>query len=158
MIRRRPLLAASWAAMLVVVVAALAVGTVSSGDATPAERAFDLSGRFACPQCDGQAVRDSNAGVAVEIRSEITRRVQAGESDEQILRALTDAYGAQNLLVPSAEGAASLVWAAPVVLGILAFAGLAYAFSRWTPRRGVEVDDDDRRLVEDALRRRHGDA
>lgn len=155
MIHRRPLLVASWAALVVVVLAALAIGTFSTGEATPSERAFDLSGRFACPRCDGQAVRDSNAGVAVEIRSEINRRVQAGESDDQILRALSDAYGEQNLLVPSAEGAASLVWAAPVVLGILAFAGLAYAFSRWTPRADVEVDDADRRLVEDALRRRH---
>lgn len=154
MIRRRPLLAASWASLALVVVVALAVGVLGAEAPTPAERAYALNGQFACPQCAGQAVRDSNAGVAVEIRAEITRRVQAGESDEQILRALSDAYGADNLLTPAASGAASLVWAVPVALGILAFAGLAFAFSRWTPRTDAAVAEADRELVDDALRRR----
>src|SRR5690606_10613690 len=95
-IRRRPMLAASWAALVVVVLAALAVGLLSAEEQTPAERAYALTGQFACPRCAGQAVRDSNAGVAVEIRSEITRRVQSGQSDEEILRGLSDAYGAEN--------------------------------------------------------------
>ncbi|WP_195210544.1 cytochrome c-type biogenesis protein [Actinomarinicola tropica] len=157
MIRRRPLLAASWAALALVVVVALVVGTVGGDEPTAAERAFDLTGRFACPVCDGQAVRDSNAGAAIEIRAEITRRVQAGQSDDQVLRALSDSYGSQYVLTPAASGASSLVWVLPVVVGILAFAGLAYAFARWTPRPDVEVDAADRALVDQALRERHGE-
>lgn len=157
MIRRRPLLVASWAALLVVVVVALVVGTVGGEEPTPAERAFDLTGRFACPVCDGEAVRDSNAGAAVEIRAEITRRVQAGQSDEEVLRALADSYGSRYVLTPAASGASSLVWVLPVAVGILAFAGLAYAFVRWTPRSEVEVDPADRALVDEALRERHGE-
>lgn len=155
MIRRRPVLAASWAALLVVVVAGLAVGTLATDEPTPAERSYALSGQFACPQCDGQAVRDSNAAVAVEIRAEISRRVGAGQSDDEILAALSSSYGRQFLLTPAATGATSIVWALPVALGILAFAGLAYAFNRWAPREHVEVAPADRELVAEALRRRH---
>lgn len=155
MIRRRPVLAASWVALVVVVVVGLVVGTLGGDEPTPAERAFDLTGRFACPVCDGEAVRDSNAGAAIEIRAEITRRVQAGQSEEEVLRALSDSYGSQYLLTPAASGASSLVWVLPVVVGIVAFAGLAYAFSRWTPRDDVEVDPEDRALVDEALRDRN---
>lgn len=158
MTARQRRLALSWGALAVVVLVGLAVATFSAAERTPAERARDLSGQFACPQCDGQAVRESDVGASVEIRAEILRRVQAGQSDEEILGALADAYGDHLLLTPSASGTSSLVWALPVALAVVGLAGLAYAFSRWRPRDDVEVDPADRALVEEALRRRQTSA
>ncbi|MBK5222726.1 MAG: cytochrome c-type biogenesis protein CcmH [Acidimicrobiia bacterium] len=150
---RRRQLALSWAAVAVVVVAALAVGTFAADDPTPAERVRSLSSQFACPKCVGQSVQESDAGIAVEIRAEIVRRVQVGQGDGEILGFLESKYPG-NLLTPSASGTASLVWALPVAGAVLALAGLAYAFVRWRPRDDVEVDAADRDLVDDALRSR----
>lgn len=147
---RRRLLALSWAVLAVVVVGGLVYGTLDVDEATAEERVRSLSGQFACPQCDGQSVRDSDVGVSRQIRSEITERVERGESDDQILSFLTQAYGRESLLTPSASGAASLVWAIPVFAAIIALVGVSLAFRRWRPRP-VQVTEAERELVERAL-------
>lgn len=154
---KRRVLTASWGLLAIVVVAALAVGSTNSPPPTPAERVRSLSGQFACPVCDGQAVVNSDAAIATQIRIEIASRVEAGQTDDQILSALVNAYGNQYLLTPSASGAASLAWSLPVFLGVLSFAGLGVAFWRWRPSAS-EVTDDDRELVERAMRNSPADS
>lgn len=146
----RNVLAASWAILAVVVVAALAYGTFATDEATAEERVRNLSGQFACPQCVGQSVRDSDVGISVQIRAEIADRVGQGYSDDQILSFLTQAYGRDYLLTPSASGAASLVWAIPVFGAVVALAGVAMAFRRWRPQP-VQVSDAEREIVARAL-------
>lgn len=154
---RRSGLWATWAVVGLVVVATLGIATFTADEPTPAERVRSLSGQFACPQCDGQAVRDSDVGISVEIRAEISRRVQQGQTDDEILGALADAYGDHLLLNPPATGASSLVWVLPVVAAILAAGGLAWAFARWRPAPRGDVDEADRALVEAARRDRGAD-
>ncbi len=147
----------TWGLVGVVVVITLGVATFGADEPTPAERVRNLSAQFACPQCDGQSVRDSDVGASVEIRAEIARGVQAGRSDSEILGALADAYGAHLLLNPSASGASSLVWILPVVVVIVAVGGLVWAFSRWGAQGGGDLADEDRALVDAALRERAED-
>jgi cytochrome c-type biogenesis protein CcmH len=149
---RRSGIAATWSVVGVVVVITLAIATLGADEPTPAERVRDLSSQFACPQCDGQSVRDSDVGASVEIRAEIARGVEAGRTDDEILGALADAYGDQLLLNPPATGTSSLVWILPVAGAVLAIGGLVWAFVRWRPATGEAVDDSDRELVDAALR------
>jgi cytochrome c-type biogenesis protein CcmH len=148
---RRSGVALTWAVVGVVVVVTLAIATFGAAEPTPAERARDLSAQFACPQCDGQSVRDSDVGVSVEIRAEIRRGVEAGRSDEQILGALADAYGEDLLLNPPSTGTSSLVWVIPVVAAVLALGGLAWVLLRRRPTASGPLGDDDRALVDAAL-------
>jgi cytochrome c-type biogenesis protein CcmH/NrfF len=145
-------LAVSWGVLGLVVAFALVIGSVGQPPPTPAERVRSLSGQFACPQCAGQSVLHSDVGISVEIRAEITRRVEQGQNDDQILSALVGAYGREYLLTPSASGAASLAWIIPVFAGVVALAGLVVAFWRWRPSP-TEVTDDERALVEQARHR-----
>lgn len=146
----RRLLALSWGVLTLVVAGALAFGTFDTDDPTPAERVRNLSAQFACPQCAGQSVLHSDVGISVQIRAEISDRVDQGYNDDQILSFLTQAYGRELLLTPSASGAASLVWAVPVFGAIVAMAGVVVAFRRWRPQR-VEVSDAEREMVARAL-------
>jgi cytochrome c-type biogenesis protein CcmH len=148
---QRRLLAFSWALLGVVVAAALVIGSIGQPAPTPAERVRSLSGQFACPTCAGQSVLYSDAGISNQIRAEIAQRVEAGQSDDQILSFLTQAYGREYLLTPSASGAASLAWALPVFFAVLSLAGLVVAFRRWRPTT-IDVTDDERAMVERALR------
>jgi cytochrome c-type biogenesis protein CcmH len=150
-VNRRAGLAVSWGLLAAVVVAALAIGTVAADPPTPEERVRHLAAQIACPQCAGQSVRDSDVGISVEIRAEIAQRVAQGQTDDQILSFLVQAYGRENLLTPPASGAASLAWALPVVGAVLALAALVVAFRRWRPS-SAEVTDDERELVERARR------
>jgi cytochrome c-type biogenesis protein CcmH len=147
----RARLAASWGLLGLVVVVALAVGTLAADPPTPEERVRHLSAQIACPTCAGQSVRNSDAGISVQIRAEITQRVEQGLSDDQILSFLVQAYGRENLLTPPSSGAASLAWALPVFAAILAAAGLVVAFRRWRPTP-TTVTDEERDLVERARR------
>jgi cytochrome c-type biogenesis protein CcmH len=120
-----------WGVLAVAVAVVLWFGTADREPATDAERVESLSEQIACPVCDGQSVRDSNAPVANDIRADVARRVADGQSDDEILAAMADSFGDDVLMNPPSSGTAALVWALPVVAGVVAVAGVGYAFWRW---------------------------
>lgn len=140
-----------WVVMGAVILAAFVIGT--RPDTTPRtneERSQALADGLKCPTCRSQSVADSDAPVSKEIRAEITRRIESGESDAEIRAYLTGRFGDDVVLTPAATGVTGLVWVLPVVLVVVAAAGLAVAFRRWRERPTVAVTDDDRELVERA--------
>ncbi len=145
-----------WLVVVALVLGALAVAaTDDSGPETTAERARAIAESIRCPQCMGQSVADSNATAARSIRTEIARRLEAGQTDDEIRDYVAGIYGDESLLTPPRSGVAGLVWFLPVALGVLAVGGLAAAFRRWRVPGDIEVDDADRELVASA--RRGGD-
>ena len=63
-------------------------------------------------------------------------------------------YGDQVQLIPPASGFAGLVWILPVVAVVVALVALSAAFARWRRTPDVAATDEDRALVEQALRER----
>lgn len=146
----------SYAALLVVVGTALFLGTRSAGGPpTAAERAADLSSEVRCPTCAGLSAAESEAPASLAIRKEIRRRVDMGETDDEVRSFLVGRYGYDVLLRPGATGVAGLVWALPVAALVCAMAGLALAFRRWRARAalGGTATAEDRLLVDRALQR-----
>lgn len=144
---------APWLALAVVLAVALVAGTRSGGGPrTPAQRERHIASELRCPTCRSQSALESDATAARAVRAEIHRRVAAGETDAEIRRYFVSAFGRDILLRPEGTGVAGLVWILPVVALVCALAGLAVAFRRWRPSGGAAVSDDDRRLVEEALR------
>jgi cytochrome c-type biogenesis protein CcmH len=142
-----------WAALLVVLAAALVIGTRSGSEpATAAERTESIAGRVRCPVCEGLSVAQSKSGSARAIYEEIDRQVRDGASDDDVLGYLVSRYGDGILLRPPATGISGLVWILPVVVLVGGLGVLAFAFRRWRPAAGVPTEDD-RRLVAGALDR-----
>jgi cytochrome c-type biogenesis protein CcmH len=141
---------ASWGVMAVVLVAALAVGGRDGSPPTDVERVQRITEQIRCPTCRSQSVADSDAPAAEAIREEALRRVQEGQTDEQILNYFLSRYPDDILLDPPKTGIGAIVWALPVVAVVAAVAGLAVAFRRWRPKVR-RVTDQDRALVERAL-------
>lgn len=153
--RARTLRRVSWALMAVVAVVALLYGgTGDRGPRTDAERVSELARTLACPECAGQPVSESNAAIADVIRAEIKQSVDAGMSDREIRDVFVARYGEWVDLTPSRAGLTGLVWVTPFLVIGAACGALALAFSRWrgVGSSGVHASDDDRRLVEEALR------
>ena len=90
--------------------------------------------------------------MSVQIRTQIHQELAAGERQGQILSGLVAAYGPGILEKPEARGVGLVVWVVPVIVVILAIAGLGLAFVRWRPRPCQAVSEADRALVERALR------
>ncbi len=144
----------AWLAMAAVLVVALVIGAQGrSGPMTQAERVKHIASEIRCPTCRNQSAAESDAAAAKAVRDEIQRRVQAGQSDGEIVAFMVSRYGDDILLKPQGSGVASLVWVLPVVAVVVALAGLGIAFRRWRARPGVKVSEEDRALVERELER-----
>lgn len=122
------------------------------GIETDGERVARLSESFACPECRGQSVSESNAAVAVTIRQFIRNEVTAGSTDEEIRDRLVTSYTSKVLLNPPAEGFSSLIWILPVMVFVGGSAGVGWTVSR---SRGGSRDatEADRELVAEARAR-----
>jgi cytochrome c-type biogenesis protein CcmH/NrfF len=138
--------------MLVVLVVALVIGVTQSNEPpTNAERLTTIAKTIRCPFCSGESVAESDSAVSQEIRLDIAKRLQAGQTDNQIRGALADQYGEFVLLNPAPTGVTSIVWILPVVVLVVAIAGLAAAFRRWRLGSDVHATAADRELVGRAL-------
>lgn len=86
-------------------------------------RARSIAKRLQCPICESVSVADSPAELAVQMRGVIRVKVEAGETDDQIIQYFVGRYGEGILLEPPRHGFSALVWAGPVVA--LIFGGIA---------------------------------
>ena len=144
-----------WFLLVAVAVAVLVIGTHHSSSSRPTldARVQHIAGEVRCPVCEGQTAAQSSAPASVQIRDQIQRDIQAGQTDDQILGSLVAAYGPGILEKPQASGVALVVWVVPVVGVVLAATGLGFAFARWRRRLPVTPPSDrDRVLVDEALR------
>ncbi|MEY2426528.1 MAG: cytochrome c-type biosis protein CcmH [Actinomycetota bacterium] len=148
----RPRLA--WLALVVVVGVALLLAALGADDdkASPAKQADTIARSVRCPTCRGQSVAESAAPAAQAIRRDIRRRLDAGESRDEIESYLVGRYGGDILLTPPRSGVGGLVWVVPVVVIVGAAAGLGLALQRWSRRSLAHPTDEDRALVAHAER------
>src|SRR5690242_18249578 len=68
-----------------------------------------------CPVCEGESVADSPSGLAKDMRDLIRTKLQAGESDQQILEYFVASYGDGILTEPPKRGISLGVWIGPVI-------------------------------------------
>ncbi len=87
-----------------------------------------------CLVCQGQAIADSDAEMAGDMRSLIRQRILAGESPDQIRAWLISRYGNWVTYDPPLEPVTWPLWAAPVLL-VLAGVFLARNRFRRRPRK-----------------------
>jgi cytochrome c-type biogenesis protein CcmH len=93
------------------------------------ERVRHVAMQLQCPVCEGENVADSPSGLAADMRSVIRTKVQAGESDQQILDEFVASYGDSILTEPPKRGISLGVWVGPV-LGLLVGAVLVTVLLR----------------------------
>jgi cytochrome c-type biogenesis protein CcmH len=143
-----------WLVLVALLAGGLVVAAVGdTGPRTTAERARAVSESVKCPTCQGQSVADSSSPAARAIRTEIARRIEAGQTDDEIREYIAGIYGEENLLTPPRDGFAGLIWFLPVAGMVAAVGALAMVFRRWRIPDDVDVSDEDRVLVEQARRR-----
>jgi cytochrome c-type biogenesis protein CcmH len=76
-------------------------------------RARALSHELRCMVCQNQSIDDSDAPLARDLRILVRERLQAGDSDRQVLDFLTARYGDFVLLNPRFTPQTLLLWIAP---------------------------------------------
>lgn len=76
-----------------------------------------------CLQCQNQSIKDSNVTLAADLRREIARMIEEGQTDEQIAEFLVVRYGEFALYRPRTTGKTLVLWLAPFLLVL--FGGFA---------------------------------
>ena len=87
-------------------------------------RARELSRELRCMVCQNQSIDDSEAPLARDLRLLVRERLQAGDSDANVLDFLTARYGQFVLLRPRFGLDTALLWLAPAGVLLLGVCGL----------------------------------
>ena len=69
-----------------------------------------------CVVCEGQALAESDATLARQMRAEIRRMVADGTSTSAVMEYFTARYGQEVLLTPPVARTTLLLWLAPALL------------------------------------------
>ena len=101
-------------------------------------RARVLSKELRCMVCKNQSIDDSDAPLARDLRILVRERLQAGDSDSQVLDFLVKRYGEFVLLNPRFSGRTALLWLMPLLVLLLGAGVLALAWRRH--RRAARPD------------------
>jgi cytochrome c-type biogenesis protein CcmH len=103
------------------------------------ERAREISGQLRCMVCRNEAIDESNADLARDMRLLVRERLLAGDTDAEVIDYVVERYGEYALLKPTTQGANLILWVAgPAMLLVALGIGGGYVWSR---RRGSGRDD-----------------
>lgn len=107
-------------ALIAPLLLALSLGALASGVDTyefrhpeRQARAQDLARALRCPQCQNQNLVESNSPIALDLRLEVYRWVDEGQSDEQVIARMTERFGDFVRYDPPSSAARRCCGAAP---------------------------------------------
>ncbi|WP_323951056.1 heme lyase NrfEFG subunit NrfF [Aeromonas veronii] len=79
-------------------------------------RAQELARALRCPQCQNQNLVESNSPIARDLRLEVYRWVDEGQSDEQVIARMTERFGDFVRYDPPFKSSTALLWGGPLLL------------------------------------------
>lgn len=92
-----------------------------------------------CLVCQNQTIADSTAPLAADLRREIRRMIEGGQSEAEIKDFLVDRYGGFVLYKPLFRSWNVVLWIAPAALLLLGFVTLLRIARR---RANLPIDQD----------------
>mgnify|MGYP003438952049 CR=1 FL=1 len=120
------------ALLIFVVLSAFAWAEEAKLDAAGEERVKGLAHELRCLVCQNQTIADSNADLAIDLRTQIREQIQAGKTDQQIKDYMVARYGDFVLYRPPVQSNTMLLWIAPFLLLI---GGIGFLFWQLSKRR-----------------------
>ena len=130
-----------WLRLLVVAVALSACAPAHAvqvdevlADPVLEARARTLSKELRCMVCQNQSIDDSDAPLARDLRLLVRERLQAGDSDSQVLDFLVARYGEFVLLKPRFSAHTAILWLMPAIVLFVGGITLVLAWRRYRRR------------------------
>ncbi len=110
-----------------------------------------LTQSLRCPQCQNNNIADSNATIAVDMRSKVFELLQEGKSKNDVVDYMVARYGNFVTYDPPMTASTLVLWIAPLLLVLL---GLVFLLRRKPKAQSavksqdVLTDEDNARLAE----------
>lgn len=127
-------------------------------DARQEARAQALFDDIRCVVCQHEAIADSPAGIAADMRQLVREEIAAGRSDAEIREGLVRRYGDFVLFSPPVRAGTWLLWFGPFVALVAVAAALLALARRRRPETAPLSAEEEARLAEILADRRDPDA
>lgn len=127
-----------------------------SGSEQLENRVREIAGKLRCPTCQGMSVKESDAGLSMNMKQRIRELLQAGKSEDEILQFFVDRYGEWILRSPQKKGFSLLLWILPGLIIVVAVLSLL-RYLKKRSRTAVAIDtsplsDVEKRQIENDLK------
>jgi cytochrome c-type biogenesis protein CcmH len=83
------------------------------------ERMQNLAAELRCLVCQNQTIADSNSGLAIDLRNQITEQIHRGKSDVDIKQYMVERYGEFVLYNPPFSAGNAALWIGPFLILLL---------------------------------------
>ncbi|WP_022963787.1 cytochrome c-type biogenesis protein [Halopseudomonas pelagia] len=93
-------------------------------------RFYQLSNELRCPKCQNQNIADSNSPIANDLRREIFRMLDDGQSNDQIVDFMVMRYGEFVRYKPALTAQTAVLWFAPAFFLLAGLLGLVVMLRR----------------------------
>lgn len=147
----RRLLTAAVLGLALLGTAQAAIDTYEFATEAERQRYRNLVQELRCPKCQNQNIADSDAPIAMDLRAQIFRMLEEGQSNQQIIDYLVSRYGDFVLYKPPVTARTLLLWYGPAGLLIGGFALLGVILLRRRGKSGGVVNglsaDEQQRLA-----------
>ena len=101
-----------------------------------------------CLVCQNQNIAESNADLASDLRREVYRMVEDGQSADEIAGFMVARYGDFVLYRPPLKGGTILLWVGPFVLAAIGMAALALHLRRRRQAFAAPLGSDERQRLQ----------
>lgn len=126
-------IATTLATLLLLMVVAVQLAAADTLD----EETRRIGKQLQCPVCQGASVTDSPSDLAGQMRAVIRRKLEQGESEEQIVQYFVERYGDAVLVEPPRRGLGLAVWLGPAIVLALGAGVLALLARTWLGYRTI---------------------
>ena len=124
-------IAACFATLFVLMAVAVQVAAADAVD----EEARRIGKGLQCPVCQGASVADSPSDLATQMRGVIHRKLEQGESEQQIVAYFVERYGDGVLIEPPRRGIGLAVWLGPGLVLAVGAGALFLLVRTWLRHR-----------------------
>ncbi len=114
-------------------------------------RARALSLELRCMVCQNQSIDDSDAELARDLRLLVRERLEAGDTDGEVLEFVVARYGEFVLLRPRFNLRNGLLWGAPVILLLIGAAAILGAGRRRRSSAAAPLSEAEERALAQIL-------
>ena len=104
----------------------------------------EVTGAIMSPVCPGKLLHDCPSAEGAQLRELVKRKVDAGETKDQIVRYFVDVYGISVLPKPPAEGFLLTAWLLPLAALLGGFGVVIVMVRAWTVRARKRGERPDR--------------
>ena len=114
----------------------------------------ELTSELRCVVCQNQAIADSNAELAQDMRDLIRQMILDGKNNQEITDFLVDRYGDFVLYHPPLKPTTYLLWMGPLFLFLIALGILTYFIRQQKQKSPPSLTEEEQRQLEQLLNKK----